>query len=210
MKAGIQLENSEFAPCTISWDPGQGAFRRNTKDEVYLCCNEGCDKYRQECRKFCENQRPDSGVGARDCLFSCNVMGNVCEKICESARFDWGRRSFDKCLGEAGCFKGGVRGEILDEQCMVDQKDHLLDCCLRNCEPAPNINCPQHCGLSYDINLERSIQPELPKASPDIVASQSAGRPVNDRLGLYLAIAAFFLLIFFFVLFKLKWSSMKN
>lgn len=202
----MQLQDTEFAPCSVSWDETQNKFRKNNRDEVYLCCDRKCDKYRMECDKFCHEKHNEAIKGTLDdCLFSCKVMGNVCDKMCQSARFTWNQKYFDNCLQDAGC----LRNEYLNNQCLIDKKDDLLRCCLQKCRPEKDLNCEQHCGISYDINLERSIPQKIPK-NYELTPTKSEGSKPKNNLWIYMLFLTIFLIIFIFIAFKLKWLNMKS
>lgn len=199
----IQLQNTEFAPCSVSWDETQNKFRKLTRDEVYLCCDKKCDKYREDCGRLCHEKHAEAVKGTlQDCLFSCDVMGNVCDKMCQSARYDWDQKFFDKCLKKQGC----LNNEFLNNKCMIDNRGELLSCCLRSCQPSKELNCEKHCATSYDINLERSAPVKI--TSYQLNPVYDGGK--RDGLWVPLSILAFFLLICIFIAFKLKWSSTKN
>jgi hypothetical protein len=202
----IQLQDIEFSPCSVSWDEDKNKFRKNTKDEIYLCCDKKCDKYKLECDKFChENHKKAIKGKLNDCLFSCHVMGNVCDKMCQSARFDWDHKYFDKCLDQAGCLKN----EYLDNQCLINKKDDLLNCCLRNCQPEKDLNCEQHCGISYDINLERSIPYEITK-NYTTAQVNNIKKENGNSLSVPLFILFIILIILIFIFFKIKWLNTNN
>jgi hypothetical protein len=122
-------------------------------------------------------------------------MGNVCDKICESARFDWNQKIFDPCLKTSNCLKG----EILNNKCLTDKKDELLKCCLSNCKPEENLNCEQHCGISYDINLERSTRGGIPESVMDSKIPKK-----NNKIYISFIVVSVLLIIFFIIILKRK------
>ena len=214
----IQLQDIEFSPCSVIWDNEKKEFRKNTVDEIYKCCDKKCTNYRENCNQFCNKNHKNVYDSAKttypegtkfntldDCLFSCNVMGNICDKMCQSARFDWEQKYFDSCLDKSGCLKN----EYLDNQCLIDNKNNLLSCCMKNCKPTLELDCKQHCAISYDINLERSTQNKLEKNRVKQKNSDKYNGD-NSNLLLYLIISSIFLISLFFIAFKLKWLIMKN
>jgi len=200
----IQLQDTEFAPCSVSWDKDKKEFRKNTRDEIYLCCDAKCDKYRGGCDQLCNEKHDEAVKGTLgDCLFSCHVMGNVCDKMCQSARFDWNQKYFDDCLKKTGCLKN----EFLDNKCLIDNKDGIMGCCLRNCRPEKNLNCEQHCATSYDINLERSAPVNITKSHQ---LNPTYNGDKHSNLWVYLLVLSLFLVVCIFIVFKLKWLNTKS
>lgn len=124
------LNMGSFAPCSKYWDGAK--YIDATPDQQYKCCNSKCIRYSDIC-------------GNSD---SCDSMTQVCNKVCQSVRYDPYIRHFDKCMVDIGCLKN----DILNYDCIKKNKDQLISCCINKCD-----NCDEHCKISYDINLERSL-----------------------------------------------------
>ena len=185
----IRLSNSQFAPCSVSWDE-TGELIKNNRDQIYLCCNNRCNSDKNNCYSFCEKNPEDY------CKFSCDVMNNVCQNICQSSRFDWQKRYFDSCMQDYECLNGIG---IIDEKCLINNKNNLIDCCQKKCVPDnqnnDEIDCVQHCNLSYDINIEKSSK-----------NNEGNNKEYNallynkeKNIGIYIIIITLLMMIFLFI-----------
>ena len=160
-----------FTSCKKYYDKDTDKMKDATTTEVFKCCLEKCKPPVEYCKKFCLTKTKEHVNPISTCLNKCLIHEKFCTENCKlSSEYTLPMKNlYKKCLQNI-CKNNDYK------ECIKNNKDKIMKCCINNCTPEKNLNCGKFCNyfqdffqkenseLAKEINiLENEKKPDKPK-----------------------------------------------
>jgi len=149
------LIGNMFEKCSVYYDDSADELLLATDDQTYKCCLDNCSPSIDFCHDNCHKQYGDQSSNPDNirfgrCRDKCNTMTDDCVTLCTHARGIWGDNDpFVQEAKKIGCWDLATNQP--KPECIKQNKKHLYEYCMRNCNPTANMSCEDHCNTSYNL-----------------------------------------------------------
>ena len=151
------LHEGPFGLCSSFWDEKSGQFKSADDVQLLDCCLRTCKPLVDECVEQCPKATPSHQRGL--CYETCNDIKESCDNNCQLSYNFWGvnNNPIYKGVKDLGCGDGIYTR--LDNKCIVENKDKIIDICEKNCIPEQRLDCTMHCAYSYNMIVNKKDNP---------------------------------------------------
>ena len=132
------------ASCSGFFDEKTNLYNKSDTTEILKCCIDNCTEESRMCYTNCDL---DNSANVENCYNKCN-WGNNCISRCSAAD---NKRIYDdyfNCARDIGDCVGGIP----DKECVIKNKEKILECCRKTCLSTQDTDCETMCDyLEYVI-----------------------------------------------------------
>jgi hypothetical protein len=124
--------------CRGSWDNDNKKFLNTNSIDVIQCCLNSCKSQVSYCFDTCQKTYGPLGKTPNyfqnlKCNEQCSEIISNCESGCSEIDSQ-GLKIIGNCAKDNGC-------ELLNQKCLRDKKDVIIDCCKKTCIVNQSIDC---------------------------------------------------------------------
>jgi hypothetical protein len=180
----LEDSNDIFSQC--SFRTVDGRKTQATSSDKVECCLNMCLNTVKRCNEYCKRTNDND-----ECYINCEKHRKFCIDYCEPYS-NKNYKLYTDCAGENNC----LVNDVIDKQCVIDNKNELIRCCRNNCLSVNNVDCDKFCLFSHDIAISGKDDEKV--HTPHAVEKEIT---IHD-LFVYILIAGIVLCIFFYMINK--------
>lgn len=171
-----------FLICSKQWDEKSQQWNESDVTDMAKCCTNECLEPVKFCYNYCDTERNNysSPMLKYRCQQMCEDQRNICLDTCSliSKHVSKEDNNYIKCAIDHKCASKGTQPDV---NCLLKQKQNILECCNKTSIASPELDIIKHCNYLETVYL--NPPPVLVSPDKDTMI-ESLSEFKNSRFGL--------------------------